>query len=126
MWNQLMELIGGPSNAYALSGSGGGSGGDQSIMGMIFPFLMVFGLIYFLMIRPQQKKQQEHRVMLQSLRVGDNVVASGIYGEVTRLKDDVVTVNIADNVRIRVMRSAITGLTPKETAPEKVKDKPSD
>ena len=116
MWNQLTEILGGPTNAYALAGGGGG-GGNQSIMGMIFPFLMVFGIIYFLMIRPQQKKQQEQQAMLQALKVGDNVVASGIYGEVTRIKDDIINVKIADNVRIRVMRSAITGLMRGAAAP---------
>ena len=127
MWNQLTEILGGPANAYALSGfGGGGDGGDQSIIGMIFPFLMVFGIIYFLMIRPQQKKQKEQQAMLEGLKVNDNVVASGIYGEISRIKDDIIYVKIADNVRIRVMRSSITGLTSKEAPVAKAMDQAKD
>ena len=95
--------------AYALGGGfGGGGGGGPSPLGSFLPFILVFAVIYFLMIRPQQKQKAEMRMMLDSLEEGDRVLTSGgIYGVVTKLKDDVVWLQIAEQVRIRVQRSAI-------------------
>jgi len=69
---------------------------------------MIFAIIYFIMIRPQQKKQQEIRRMQEALKPGDQVVASGILGEVARIKDDIVTLKVDENVRVRVQKSFIT------------------
>ncbi len=69
---------------------------------------MIFAIIYFIMIRPQQKKQQEIRRMQEALKPGDQVVVSGILGEVLRIKDDVVTLKVDENMRIRVQRSFVT------------------
>ena len=69
---------------------------------------MIFAIIYFIMIRPQQKKQQEIRRMQEALKPGDQVVASGILGEVARIKDDIVTLRVDENVRIRVQKSFVT------------------
>lgn len=124
MLNGLVELLGGPTNAYALASSGG-AGGEQPIWGMLFPFVLVFGIIYFLMIRPQQKKQQEHQNMLNALKTGDNVIAGGIYGEITKIKDDVIQLKVADNVRIRVHRSAVSSVLSTSGQSEEAKDKPS-
>ncbi len=95
--------------AYALGGGfGGGGGGGPSPLGSFLPFILVFAVIYFLMIRPQQKQKAEMRMMLDSLEEGDRVLTSGgIHGVVTKLKDDVVWLQIAEQVRIRVQRSAI-------------------
>ena len=95
--------------AYALGGGfGGGGGGGPSPLGSFLPFILVFAVIYFLMIRPQQKQKVEMRMMLDSLEEGDRVLTSGgIHGVVTKLKDDVVWLQIAEQVRIRVQRSAI-------------------
>jgi preprotein translocase subunit YajC len=124
MPNWFVELLGGPTDAWALAGGGGG-GGEQPIWAMLFPFALVFAIIYFLMIRPQQKKQQELQGMLDALKAGDNVLASGIYGEVTKIKDGIVTLKIADNVRIRVNRGAVTSILSASGGSEESKDKES-
>jgi preprotein translocase subunit YajC len=125
MPNWFVELLGGPTDAWALAGGGGGGGGEQPIWAMLFPFALVFAIIYFLMIRPQQKKQQDLQAMLNALKTGDNVVASGIYGEVTKIKDDIVTLKIADNVRIRVNRGAVSSILSASGGLEESKDKES-
>ncbi len=124
MPNWFVELLGGPTDAWALAGGGGG-GGEQPIWAMLFPFALVFAIIYFLMIRPQQKKQQELQSMLNALKAGDNVLASGIYGEVMKIKDDIVTLKIADNVRIRVSRSAVSTIFSASGGSDESKDKES-
>lgn len=119
--NTIIEFLMAPSAAYAMARSGGGGGDEPNFLFSLAPFFLVFAIIYFLMIRPQQKKQQDHQAMLNALKEGDNVVAGGILGEVTKIKDDVVTVKVADNLRLRVLRSAITNLTAEETGGEKAK-----
>ncbi len=92
--------------AYALGGAPGG--GQPSMLTTLFPFILVFAVIYFIMIRPQQKRQQEHKRMLASVRKGDRVITTGgIHGLVTKVRDDVLWVQVADNVRFKMTRSAI-------------------
>ncbi|HHY14214.1 MAG TPA: preprotein translocase subunit YajC [Thermoanaerobacterales bacterium] len=72
------------------------------------PLIFLFVIFYFLVIRPQQKRDKERKEMLDSLKVGDKIVTiGGIYGKILDLKDDAVTLEIADKVRIKVTRSAI-------------------
>ncbi|MBW1721817.1 MAG: preprotein translocase subunit YajC [Deltaproteobacteria bacterium] len=98
------------SIVYAM-GTGGSAGGQGSGMGAIVPLLIMFAIFYFLLIRPQQKKAKEHRAMLSALKKGDRVVSSGgLHGVVTGLADDVVTVEIAPKVRVKISRSAIGGV----------------
>jgi preprotein translocase subunit YajC len=79
------------------------------IMGMVLPFVLMFAVIYFLMIRPQQNKLREQQEMLGALKHGDEVItASGILGKITGLTDKVATVEIADNVRIKILKSQIS------------------
>ncbi|MGY1457389.1 MULTISPECIES: preprotein translocase subunit YajC [unclassified Luteimonas] len=81
-----------------------------------FPIMMVvlFAIMYFLMIRPQMKRQKEHRAMVEKLAVGDEVItSSGIAGVVRKLGDSFVTVEIADNVEIRVQKNAVGNVLPK-------------
>lgn len=97
------------STAYAMGGNQGAQGaggfGDWSFIIMM---VVIFGIFYFLMIRPQQKKQKELKAMLDNLAYGDTVMTSGgIHGKVTGLADAVITLEIADKVRIKVARSAI-------------------
>ena len=100
------------ATAYAMGGNQGAPGaqgaggfGDWSFIIMM---VVIFGIFYFLMIRPQQKKQKELKTMLDNLAYGDTVMTSGgIHGKVTGLADAVVTLEIADKVRIKVARSAI-------------------
>ncbi|MBI5819066.1 MAG: preprotein translocase subunit YajC [Verrucomicrobia bacterium] len=78
---------------------------------MLFPVL-IFVVLYFMLIRPQQKKQKETQKMLESLRSGDKVVTtSGILGTVTNVKEKTVIVRIADNVKVELLRSAVQTVT---------------
>lgn len=75
----------------------------------ILPFILIFAVFYMLLIRPQQKKANAHREMLAALRRGDRVVtAGGIIGLVTKVEDAEVQVEIAENVRVKVLRGTIT------------------
>jgi preprotein translocase subunit YajC len=78
-------------------------------MGMIFPFILIFGIFYFLIIRPQQKQRKTHAKFLEELKRGDEVVtSSGIIGTVSSISDKIVTVEIAENVKIKVLRGMIS------------------
>jgi preprotein translocase subunit YajC len=86
----------------------GGAEGGGSILSILPPMIMMFAIFYFILIRPQQKKQQEQKTMLSNLKEGDNIVtASGIHGTIKKLKDEIVTLQIADNVRIKIERQYI-------------------
>ena len=83
----------------------------QAVSGLL-PFILMFVVLYFLMIRPQQKKQKETQKMLDSLRSGDKVVTfSGMLGTVTNVKEKTVIVRIADSVKVEMLRSAIQTVT---------------
>jgi preprotein translocase subunit YajC len=93
------------TSAYAMGGTGG-----QGATGMVqfLPLIAMFAIFYFLLIRPQQKRAREHRAMLDALKKGDDVVTQGgIHGRITGITDDVATVEIAPDVKVRVQRSAI-------------------
>ncbi|MBU0485451.1 MAG: preprotein translocase subunit YajC [Proteobacteria bacterium] len=101
-------MIGIAYAAGAAPATGMGQGGIASFI----PFILIFVVFYFLLIRPQQKKAKEHQAFLGALKKGDSVVTNGgIYGVITGLTDTVVTVEIADNVRIKVSRQHILGST---------------
>ena len=100
------------STAYAQ-----GAGGllDQNALIQFLPLVLIFVVFYFLLIRPQQKKQKDHRTMLDALRRGDRVVTGGgIIGTVNRVTSaEEVEVDIAQGVRVRVLRSTITSVLAK-------------
>jgi preprotein translocase subunit YajC len=97
--------------AFAMGAPGGGGGGGVSQITSFLPIILIFVIFYFLLIRPQQKRTKEHRALLDSLKVGDNVLTSGgIYGRVTGLRDNVVTIEISDKVRVKVNRGHIAGV----------------
>ncbi|MFQ5449241.1 MAG: preprotein translocase subunit YajC [Nitrospinaceae bacterium] len=86
----------------------GGEGGGGGLLALLPPMIMMFAIFYFILIRPQQKKQAETRKMLDNLKEGDPVVTlSGIHGTIKKIKDDIVMLQIADNVRIKINRSSI-------------------
>jgi len=95
--------------AGAVTGGGvAGAPQQPGLMGMLVPFLLMFAVLYFLMIRPQQKKMREQQDMLKALEHGTEVVtSSGILGKITGITDKVVTLEIADNVRIKILKSQI-------------------
>jgi preprotein translocase subunit YajC len=97
------------SPAFAQDAAFGG--GTAAVFMQILPLVLIFGVFYFLLIRPQQKKQKEHRELLTKLKRGDRVLtAGGIIGQVTRVKEgvDEIEVEIAPNVRVNVLRQTIT------------------
>ena len=109
----LFDLI--PS-AYAQTtsgGTGGASTGDM--LTQFFPFILIIGIFYVLMIRPQQQKAKALQRQLSELKRGDNVITSGgIIGTIARVvNNDEVLLDIAEGVRVRVVRSTITGVTGK-------------
>jgi preprotein translocase subunit YajC len=104
------------STAYAQSAGGlGGLFDSSNAMLQFLPLVLIFVVFYFLLIRPQQKKQSEHRTMLDALRRGDRIVTGGgIIGTVNRVtSNEEVEVDIAQNVRVRVLRSTITSVLAK-------------
>ena len=92
--------------AYAQDAAGGGGSGFEAFL----PLILIFGVFYVLLIRPQQKKMKEHKVTLSAIRRGDKVVTGGgIVGTVTKVIDDLeITVEIADGVKVRVQRGLIS------------------
>jgi preprotein translocase subunit YajC len=111
------------AEAFAQDSAGGGAGGIASLLNMQNPlFLMIamLAIFYFLLIRPQQKKQKEHKAMLTNLQKGDIIfTAGGIHGKITGLTDTTLTLEVADRVRIKINRSAVGGLLAKGEAIEK-------
>ncbi|MGF6231879.1 preprotein translocase subunit YajC [Inquilinus ginsengisoli] len=96
------------SEAYAQTADAGAAGGAGMLM-QFAPLILIFVVFYFLLIRPQQKRAKEHRDMLGNLRRGDRVVTGGgIVGTVQKVADDELTVEIAENVRVKVIRSTVT------------------
>ena len=110
----------------APAGGGGGAGGLGGMLSGPLPMLiLMFAIFYFLLIRPQQKKAKAHREMLGNLRKGDSVMTSGgVFGRVTGLDDQVVVVEIAPQVRVKVSRASISGVVtaqqPGSTQGEKI------
>jgi preprotein translocase subunit YajC len=95
--------------AYAMGPAPGG-GGSPGGMSVFIPLILMFAVFYFLLIRPQQKKQRTHRDMLKSLKVGDRVVTTGgLYGTIVAGGDTTIKLEIADKVRVEVGRTYIAG-----------------
>ena len=98
--------------AYAQAAAGGDA---NSMLMSLLPFALIFVIMYFLILRPQQKKVKDHAELVKNIRRGDTVVTSGgLVGKVTKVvDDDQVEVEIADGVRIRQMRQMITAVRAK-------------
>jgi preprotein translocase subunit YajC len=98
------------SEAFAFGPTAGGAQGANPYQPIIMLVLM-FAIFYFLLIRPQQKKAKQHRDLIEALKTGDNVItAGGIHGKVTAVQEDVITLEVATGVKIRVTRNSIAGL----------------
>jgi preprotein translocase subunit YajC len=96
-----------------------GVSGPSPVM-TILPFILIFVVMYFLVIRPQQKKAKDHQQMLNKLKKNDEVMTSGgIYGKVVTLAENVVTLEVAPNVRIRVHRPQISAVVTAEKSSSK-------
>jgi preprotein translocase subunit YajC len=92
--------------AYAQAAAGGDA---NSMLMSLLPFALIFVIMYFLILRPQQKKVKDHQELVKNIRRGDTVVTSGgIIGKVTKVKDDgEIEVEIADNTRVRVIKGTV-------------------
>jgi preprotein translocase subunit YajC len=86
------------------------AGGGASALQSFIPMILIIGVMYLLVLRPQVKKQKETQRMLSELKKGDEVVTTGgIIGRISGIKDDEVTLQIQEGVRVRILRSAISG-----------------
>jgi preprotein translocase subunit YajC len=101
--------------APAPQGAQGPTGGMQTLA-QFLPIILIFGVFYFLLIRPQQKKQKETKEMLDSIKKGDKVITTGgIHGVVVGLSENTVTLKIADKVSVVFQRNTITALPGKKS-----------
>ena len=103
------------SSAYAQTAPAAAGGSDmQSSMMSLLPLVLMFVVLYFVMIRPQMKRQKEHRSMVEALAKGDEVATSGgLVGRVTKLGDNYLTVELAPGVEVQLQRSAVVQVLPK-------------
>ena len=101
------------SSAFAQTASGGDM--QSSLMSMA-PLILMFVVLYFVMIRPQMKRQKEHRAMIDALAKGDEVAtAGGVLGKVSKLGDVYVSIEVANGVEVQLQRSAVVQVLPKGT-----------
>lgn len=93
---------------------GGAAGGGQSAITSLIPLVIMFGIFYFLLIRPQQKKAKEHKALLESLKKGDQVItAGGMHGKISAVEDTVVTIEVANNVNIKFNKAHVAAIIDK-------------
>lgn len=105
----MLSLLAQAQNAPAPSAGGG--------IGFFVPMILIFVMMYFVMIRPQKKRQVEQQKLVNALKTGDKVVTNaGIHGLISNVKDSTVIVKVADNVKIEMEKSAITTVMKPETA----------
>ena len=102
------------SSAYAQTVPAAGSGTDSLFS--LLPLVLMFVVLYFIMIRPQMKKQKEHKAMVEAIAKGDEVViAGGVLGRIAKLGDSYLHVEVANGVELQVQRSAVVQVLPKGT-----------
>lgn len=101
--------------SVAWAQTSGGSGSGSGTLLSLVPFVLIFVIFYFMLILPQQKKQKQQKALMEGLKKGDKVItASGIWGTVTNLGKDTVTLQIADNTKIKMQREYIGRLRAEE------------
>lgn len=94
--------------ASAQPASGAAPQGPLGSLGMFLPMILVFVIFYFLMIRPQQKQRKQHQLLIEGIKKGDEVITSGgIHARVHGVVDNIVTLEIADNVRIKMDKQQV-------------------
>lgn len=104
------------SPAYAQAAAPAAGGDMMSTLTSMLPLLLMFVVLYFVMIRPQMKRQKEHKAMLEALTKGDEVAtAGGLIGRINRLGDTYVGIEVAEGVEIQLQRNAIVQVLPKGT-----------
>jgi len=104
------------SSAFAQTAPAAAGGDMQSTLMNMLPILVMFGVLYLVMIRPQMKKQKEHKSMIESIVKGDEVVtAGGFLGRVSKLGEAFISVELATGVEVQMQRSAVVQVLPKGT-----------
>jgi preprotein translocase subunit YajC len=102
------------STAYAQTAPAAAAGGTESMLMSMLPLLLMFAVLYFLMIRPQMKRQKETKAMIDSLGAGDEVVTvGGVVGKIRKLGETYLHVEVASGVELQVERSAVLRVLPK-------------
>jgi preprotein translocase subunit YajC len=105
-----------PSQAWAQAPAAA-PGGPMALVTSLFPFLLIFVVFYFLIIRPQKKRQSEHQKLLDNLKKGDRVLTQGgMFGTVVGVQKDRVTLKIADNVKVEYQKPAIVAVLDEKAA----------
>ena len=106
----LFGVAGLAANVFAA----GAQGGDA--FSSFIPLIVIFGIFYFLVIRPQQKRAKDHEAQLKALKKDDKIITTGgIYGTITAVREGILEVKIADNVKVQLARSAVSDLVKDET-----------
>ena len=105
------------STAYAQTAPAAAAGGGaESTLYSLLPLVLMFVVLYFIMIRPQMKKQKEHKAMIDAIAKGDEVIiAGGIMGRVAKMGDSYLHIEVANNVEMQVQRAAVVQVLPKGT-----------
>ncbi|MEW6749940.1 MAG: preprotein translocase subunit YajC [Candidatus Latescibacterota bacterium] len=107
----MLDLIG---TAHAMGAPPEGGGGNP--VASLLPFVLMFVVLYLLILRPQMRKQKAQQRMIDELEKGDEIVTSGgIHGIILNIKDDIVVVKIAENVKVELSRGAVSRVKNKET-----------
>ncbi len=102
------------ASAYAQTAAAGGDA-SSSLMSLL-PLVLMFVVLYFVMIRPQMKRQKEHKAMVEALAKGDEVVAAGgLLGKVSKVGDTVISLEVANGVEVQLQRSSVVQVLPKGT-----------
>lgn len=100
--------------AFAMGGAPGGAAGPAGGMAafqQVIPLVFMFAIFYFLLIRPQQKKAKEHKALLEAIKKGDNVItAGGVHGKISSVDDNIVTLEIATGVNIKIIKSYVAAV----------------
>lgn len=98
--------------------AGGGTpqqGGAGSILGMIIPMVLIFAIFYFMLIRPQQRREKERQALINAIKSGDRILfCGGMIGTVVNVKDRILVVKVADNVKVEVARGSVLRVLDKD------------
>lgn len=98
---------------------GGAQGQGGGLMAMMVPMIIIFGIFYFMLIRPQQRKEKERQKMIDEVKSGERVMfCGGMIGTVTNVKDGIFVIKVAENVKVEVARGAVNRVLEKDEKPE--------
>jgi preprotein translocase subunit YajC len=115
----IASLLKSLSSAWAQAAPGGQAQGPAQTFSFFLPLILVFAIFYFLIIRPQQKQAKQRQAMISAVKKGDQVITvGGIHGRITGVTDTILTLEIADNCKVKVERSSIQSVAPSKESDE--------